>query len=316
MRRTVALSARCWTHRQRGLEQEGPRSGAHVGGRKPGHGPWWELLLIVGEAGRKSLERLSGPGDNHPGSEPRIIARQVDYTASRSLVSQETRHVSNACPHCQSSTKKFGRTSDGRQRYRCLTCRKVTVEAKVRLLPGTRVPDDRTLSMVLQLLCEGASVRAVERLTGTEKRTVLRLLKQAGEGCERMMASVVKDVKVQDVECDEIWSFVRCKEATKKRKKIDDLEAGDCYCFTALERHSKLLLAFQVGRRNTYEAHDFMAKVSSATAGEFQISTDAWSGYRNHRVQPGRAGRLRHGGQGVRPGSRRRGPPVCPAPFA
>jgi len=186
--------------------------------------------------------------------------------------------VSSPCPHCQSSTKKFGRTSDGRQRFRCLSCRRVITEAKERLLPGTRVPDDRTL-MVLQLLCEGASVRAVERLTGTEKRTVLRLLKQAGEGCERMMAQVVKDVPVKDVECDEIWSFVRCKEATKKRKKIDDLEAGDCYCFTALERHSKLLLAFQVGRRNTYEAHDFMAKVSSATAGEFQVSTDAWAGY-------------------------------------
>ena len=52
VRRVIALSARCRTHRRRGQEQEGPRSGAHVGGRKPGHGPWWVLLSIVGEAGR------------------------------------------------------------------------------------------------------------------------------------------------------------------------------------------------------------------------------------------------------------------------
>lgn len=121
-------------------------------------------------------------------------------------------------------------------------------------------------------------MRAVDRLTGTEKRTVLRLLCQSGEGCERM-AELVKDVAVKDVECDEIFGYVRCKEATKKRKKIDDLEAGDCYCFTALEGHSKLLFAFQVGRRNSYMAHGFMAKLSTATAGEFQISTDAWAGY-------------------------------------
>jgi transposase-like protein/IS1 family transposase len=186
--------------------------------------------------------------------------------------------MSNACPQCQSPTKKFGKTKDGRQRYRCLSCRKVSVEALERLLPGTRVPDERAV-MVLQLLCEGMSVRAIERLTGTEKSTILRLLVQAGEACERLMAERIKDVPVKDVECDEIWSYVRCKEGTKKRKGIDDMEAGDCYCFTALERESKLLLAFQLGRRNTYEAHDFMAKLSTATAGNFQISTDAWAGY-------------------------------------
>jgi len=141
-----------------------------------------------------------------------------------------------------------------------------------------RLPLDRAL-LVLQLLCEGSSVRAIERLTGTEKKTVLRLLAQVGTGCERMLAETVKGVPVRDVECDELWTFVRCKEATKARKGITDLEAGDCYTFVALERSSKLVLAFKVGRRNTWDAHDFMESLDAATAGEFQISTDGWSGY-------------------------------------
>jgi transposase-like protein/IS1 family transposase len=184
------------------------------------------------------------------------------------------------CQHCQSKTKKFGRTTDGRQRYRCLTltCRKITVEARERVLPGIKVPDERAL-MVLQLLCEGVSVRAVERLTGTEKRTILRLLVLAGDACERMLAEQVRGVEVNDVECDEIWGYVHCKEATKKRKGIQNPEAGDTYTFTAIDRESKLLLAFQTGRRSTYDAHDFMVKVAAATAGDFQVSTDAWSGY-------------------------------------
>jgi transposase-like protein/IS1 family transposase len=182
------------------------------------------------------------------------------------------------CPHCQSATKKFGRTNDGRQRFRCLSCRKISAEARERPLGDMRLPLERAL-LVLQLLCEGSSVRAVERITGTEKKTVLRLLCQVGAGCERLMTERVREVPVADVECDELWTFVRCKEATKARKGITDLEAGDCYTFVALERSSKLVLAFKVGRRNTWDAHDFMGKVSAATAGDFQISTDGWAGY-------------------------------------
>src|SRR4030095_1099842 len=130
-----------------------------------------------------------------------------------------------------------------------------------------RLPWQRVL-LVLQLLCEGASVRAVERLTGTEKKTILRLLAQVGPGGERMLAETVKDVPVADVECDELWTFVRCKEGTKARKGITDLEAGDCYTFVAMERSSKLVLAFKVGRRNTWDAHDFMADLDAATTGE------------------------------------------------
>jgi transposase-like protein/IS1 family transposase len=182
------------------------------------------------------------------------------------------------CPYCQSATKKFGRTPDGRQRYRCLSCRKISAEERERPLGEMRLPLDRAL-LCLNLLCEGSSVRAIERITGIEKKTVLRLLSKVGAGCERMLSSLVRDVPVQDVECDELWTFVRCKEGTKKRKNIQDGEAGDCYTFVALERHSKLVLAFQVGRRNTWDAYDFMEKVNTAAAGQFTLSTDGWSGY-------------------------------------
>ncbi len=186
--------------------------------------------------------------------------------------------IPTPCQHCQSATKRFGRTSDGRQRYRCLTCRKISSERRARPLGKMRLPVERALQ-VLQLLVEGVSVRAIERLTGTEKKTVLRLLAQVGPGCERMLAETVKGVPVADVECDELWTFVRCKEATKARKGITDLDAGDCYTFVAIERSSKLVLSFKCGKRNTWDAHDFMADLDAATAGEFQISTDGWNGY-------------------------------------
>jgi transposase-like protein/IS1 family transposase len=182
------------------------------------------------------------------------------------------------CPHCQSATKLFGRTNDGRQRYRCRTCRRVLTEPKARPKVEIRIPRERAL-LVLSLLCEGSSVRAIERVTGTEKRTVLRLLTLAGAGCERLLAELVKDVPVQDVEADEIWGYVRCKEGTKMRLKISDPEAGDAYCYFGLERTSKLVLAWHLGRRNRWDVDSFMEKLSRATAGRFQLSTDGFNAY-------------------------------------
>lgn len=183
------------------------------------------------------------------------------------------------CHLCQAAAaKKFGKTRQGHQRYRCRTCRKTFSERPECPLGAMRIPIDRAI-LCLTLLCEGSSVRAVERITGTEKKTILRLLVQVGEGCERLLAEKVRGVAVADVQCDELWSYVTMKEGTKARKNSADPDAGDAYCFVGLERTSKLVLAFHLGRRNSWDAHDFAEKLSKATAGRFQLSTDGWNAY-------------------------------------
>jgi transposase-like protein/IS1 family transposase len=182
------------------------------------------------------------------------------------------------CQTCQSPAKKNGRDRCGNQRYRCLKCSKRFADRPARPLGEMRLPLDRAL-LVLYLLTEGCSVRSIERITGTEKRTILRLLVQVGEGCERLLPELVKGAAVEDVQADEIWGYVRCKEKTKERRKIADPEAGDAYCFIGLERHSKLVLAWHLGRRDRWHTHDFMEKLSAATAGRFQLTTDGFSAY-------------------------------------
>jgi transposase-like protein/IS1 family transposase len=182
------------------------------------------------------------------------------------------------CQACQAPAKKNGRDRRGNQRYRCLTCSKRFADRPERPLGEMRLPVERAL-LILHLLTEGSSVRTVERVTGTEKKTILRLLVQVGTGCERMLTETVKGVPVEDVESDEIWGYVRCKEGTKTRRGITDLEAGDAYCFIGLERHSKLVLAWHLGRRTAFDTHDFMAKLSAATAGGFQLTTDGFNAY-------------------------------------
>ena len=46
---------------------------------------------------------------------------------------------------------------------------------------------------------------------------------------EKFLAENVKNVFVNDVQVDEIWQFVLCKRATKKREKMVG-GCGDSYC--------------------------------------------------------------------------------------
>lgn len=185
------------------------------------------------------------------------------------------------CPTCQTDTcKRFGKTRDGHQRFRCRTCRKTFSERPARPLGDMRLPMEKAL-LCLHLLCEGNAVRAVERIADVQKRTILNLLVQVGEGCERMLAETVKSVPVQDVQADEIWTYIGCKQKTRERKGITNPDAGDAYCFIGMERNSKLVLAWHLGRRNSWDAHDFIEKLARATDGRFGLSTDAFNGFEN-----------------------------------
>lgn len=184
------------------------------------------------------------------------------------------------CIPCQAPAKKFGKDRKGNQRYRCLTCRKTFSTRPERPLGAMRLPEDKAL-LCLHLLCEGSSVRAVERITGVEKTTILKLLVQVGQGCERMMAEKIKGVAVTDVQADELWTFITAKQGTVARRKIAAPDAGDAYCYIGMCRTSRLVLAWHLGKRNSWDSHDFVEKLSTATAGNFQLSTDGFNGYPN-----------------------------------
>ena len=95
--------------------------------------------------------------------------------------------------------------------------------------------------LAINLLVEGMSVRAVERITNLHRDTICDLILTVGENCGRVLSRVVRNVEVADVQCDEIWSFVGCKEKTKKKRGYDAADIGDCWTFIAVERNTKLV---------------------------------------------------------------------------
>lgn len=180
------------------------------------------------------------------------------------------------CHNCVVECKKAGKRSDGLQRYRCSKCGKTFSDHKDFGWTGHKQAiDDARAFLALAMLAEGNSIRSAQRISGVDKKTIMNLLLIAGEKCESLMATRIKGVPVADVQADEIWGFV----GKKKGNMVpgDTNEVGDAWCFIGIERNTKLILAFQLGKRTVTSATRFIAKLASATDPDqrFQLTTDS-----------------------------------------
>lgn len=168
--------------------------------------------------------------------------------------------------------------------------------------------------LALQLLLEGNSIRSTERICQMDRNTIMSLLLKAGERCQRLMDEKLVNLDVRDVEVDEIWGFVGKKEGHRTAADQDAAEIGDAYCFVAMERNTKLVLAHYVGKRNAPSTEHFIAKVARATSSfPYQLTTDGFQPYIK-AIKRNLAGRV-HFGQLVkvyaspRKGEQRYSPP-------
>jgi transposase-like protein/IS1 family transposase len=184
------------------------------------------------------------------------------------------------CQKCNAPTKKFGKDRNGLQRYRCLSCKKTFLEPHERLLGNMILAEDKALS-VIQHLVEGCSIRSTSRITGVHIRTILDLLTLAGERCERLMETRIKGLRVSEVQCDEQWQYIGMKQKTKHRKGIESDAVGDSWVFTAIERNTKVMLAWHLGKRTEADTIIFTEKLAHATEGSFQVTTDGFQAYRH-----------------------------------
>ena len=183
------------------------------------------------------------------------------------------------CHNCRIEAKRFGKHRNGLQRFRCQQCGKTFTEPHEKPLEGMTTPVDTAL-LAMRLLVEGNSIRSIERTTELHRDTILRLLVVVGEKCEKLMGRMIVNVPVRDVQCDEIWAFVQKKEGHKRPFEEEDESIGDAYCFVAVERYTKLVLNFALGRRTQTTTDVFIEGLRHATAPQrFQISTDGFQPY-------------------------------------
>ena len=187
------------------------------------------------------------------------------------------------CPKCGAVCPKAGKRPDGVQRYRCSLCGKTFSEHKQQenVFATKQAVDDTKALLTLQLLVEGNSIRSAERITGINRNTIMVLLMKAGERCTALLQSKIRNVAVADVQCDEIWTFVRKKRGSRWGGEPDYAYIGDAWTFIAIERNTKLVLTHLLGQRTVRSTMQFIKKIADVTDPNktFQLTTDGMRHY-------------------------------------
>jgi len=133
---------------------------------------------------------------------------------------------------------------------------------------------------ILQLLCEGMSIRAIERTTGASKHTIVNLLNAAGAALGAFQDQAFRNLSCKYVQVDEIWSFTYAKAKNVAHAKAAPEGAGDTWTWTAIDADTKLVFSILVGGRDAGYAYEFLADVKARIAGRFQLTSDGHAAYR------------------------------------
>src|ERR1700674_376308 len=133
---------------------------------------------------------------------------------------------------------------------------------------------------IIGSLCEGSSIRSIERITGVHRDTIMRLGVRVGQGCTALMDAKMRDLDCHRLEMDEIWGFVGKKE--RHLRPGDDPQFGNVWTFCAIDADTKLVPAFKVGKeRDEATATVFAVDVADRMKNRVQISTDGLKSYVN-----------------------------------
>lgn len=185
--------------------------------------------------------------------------------------------IAPACHHPR--TKKHGRDPYGHPRIRCCDCGKTWIVKEPCAIGDMRI-DPAKAELALNMMLEGSSIRAIERIVGINRNTLLALLVLTGTRAVGFWLSAMKRLPAKCVEVDELWGFVACHERIRQAKNLP-CDVGDCWCFMGIERDSKLILAWHLGKRDPFDAQEFTNKLAQAVSGRIQLTTDGLKYYPN-----------------------------------
>jgi IS1 family transposase len=130
---------------------------------------------------------------------------------------------------------------------------------------------------ITSALAEGSGIRQIERMTGVHRDTIMRLGVRVGKGCATLLDRKMRNLTCRQLQFDELWGFIGKKE--RHVRPDDSPEVGDVWTFCAIDRDTKLVPSYKVGKRDFATADAFVADVASRIVNRVQISSDALKAY-------------------------------------
>jgi hypothetical protein len=151
--------------------------------------------------------------------------------------------------------------------------------SKIERARMTRERASRRKRGILGMMVEGNSIRAIVRMTGASKNTVIKLLEDAGEAFSAYQDQAFRDLPYKRLQLDEIWAFCYAKQRNVMLAKAAPQEAGDIWTWVALDGDTKLIPSWRVGDRSGATAIEFVCDLSRRLANRVQVTSEGHRAY-------------------------------------
>jgi len=134
-------------------------------------------------------------------------------------------------------------------------------------------------AQILGMMVEGMSIRAISRMTGASKNTIVKLIEDAGEAFSAYQDKTLRGLTCKRIQVDEIWAFVYAKAKNVKDAKAAPEGAGDCWTWLAIDADTKLIPSFYIGNRDAGAAQHFIGDLALRLANRVQLTSDSHKPY-------------------------------------
>jgi IS1 family transposase len=122
-------------------------------------------------------------------------------------------------------------------------------------------------------------MRSISRVCDVSINTVSKMLVDAGEACLAFHDKTVRGLKTTHLQADEIWAFCYAKKRNVPTLQSYVEGTGDIWTFTALDKHSKLIVTWLAGDRNGGTATAFMKDTAARIDTTVHVTTDGLPAY-------------------------------------
>ncbi len=134
-------------------------------------------------------------------------------------------------------------------------------------------------AQILGMMVEGNSIRAIARMTGASKNTIVRLLEDAGEAFSAYQDELFYNLRCRRLQLDEIWAFCYAKARNVPFAKAAPEKAGGIWTWVAIDAETKLVPSWRIGDRSGATATEFVCDLSKRLANRVQITSDGHRAY-------------------------------------
>ena len=88
-------------------------------------------------------------------------------------------------------------------------------------------------AQALQMMAEGISLRAMTRLTGVSRTTLIKLLEDAGQAFAEYMDRTLVNLPCKRLQLDEVWAFCYAKQKNLPASMQGQFGVGDVWTWTS-----------------------------------------------------------------------------------